>query len=376
MNTPVLTKQQQRHSLSAKKASAKGLRNVLAQPQDGYWPIVNGEECTALKNLLTELLPAIKRPIHSIPWSQLKHMKKEERSQVKKEALSKEETVPDTKTMNSVILGLNAITRSLERNEICCILMDSNIEPQLLIRHIIIMAQNKKVPLLLLLNLKTLTLNTIGFASAAFALKVLLLHSVDDINVIVFYVCNFVFQNIVKESPDYHFHPLYQRAYDIHENIPLPKHSLQLFPDREPLEEAMLHEEEKITFANEPELNSEPVKFTLSTNVYKYRTSRKERAFIPPTLAVASVDDSVASKTDGRTEDFISISNYDDVEIDTNINQFTRYVSIHEKKNQKTKRNSTKAHNTPIRYLPLKVKRLQGNSNRVKATKTSKQKKK
>ncbi|XP_076232167.1 uncharacterized protein LOC143177828 isoform X2 [Calliopsis andreniformis] len=353
MNTPVLTKQQQRHSLSAKKASAKGLRNVLAQPQDGYWPIVNGEECTALKNLLTELLPAIKRPIHSIPWSQLKHMKKEERSQVKKEALSKEETVPDTKTMNSVILGLNAITRSLERNEICCILMDSNIEPQLLIRHIIIMAQNKKVPLLLLLNLKTLTLNTIGFASAAFALK-----------------------NIVKESPDYHFHPLYQRAYDIHENIPLPKHSLQLFPDREPLEEAMLHEEEKITFANEPELNSEPVKFTLSTNVYKYRTSRKERAFIPPTLAVASVDDSVASKTDGRTEDFISISNYDDVEIDTNINQFTRYVSIHEKKNQKTKRNSTKAHNTPIRYLPLKVKRLQGNSNRVKATKTSKQKKK
>lgn len=37
MNTPILTKQQQRHSLSAKKGSVKGLRNVLAQPQDHYW---------------------------------------------------------------------------------------------------------------------------------------------------------------------------------------------------------------------------------------------------------------------------------------------------------------------------------------------------
>lgn len=37
MNTPILTKQQQKHSLSAKKTSAKGLRNVLAQPQDNYW---------------------------------------------------------------------------------------------------------------------------------------------------------------------------------------------------------------------------------------------------------------------------------------------------------------------------------------------------
>lgn len=38
MNTPVLTKEQQRQSLSGKKARpAKGLRNILAQPFENYW---------------------------------------------------------------------------------------------------------------------------------------------------------------------------------------------------------------------------------------------------------------------------------------------------------------------------------------------------
>lgn len=73
---------------------------------------------------------------------------------------------------NSVVLGINAITRSLEKNNICCILMDANISPPLLIRHVIHMAQNKKVPVLLLPKLKTVTLKSIGFASAACALKV------------------------------------------------------------------------------------------------------------------------------------------------------------------------------------------------------------
>lgn len=72
----------------------------------------------------------------------------------------------------SVILGINAITRALEKNSVCCILLDANVEPPLLVKHIVVMAQNKKVPVLLLPVLKTVTLQTIGFATAALALKV------------------------------------------------------------------------------------------------------------------------------------------------------------------------------------------------------------
>lgn len=72
-----------------------------------------------------------------------------------------------------VIFGINAVTRAVEKNNVCCILLDANVEPSLLIKHIVIMAQNKKIPILLLPVLKTITLEKIGFTTAAFALKVI-----------------------------------------------------------------------------------------------------------------------------------------------------------------------------------------------------------
>ncbi|XP_043253895.1 uncharacterized protein LOC122398251 [Colletes gigas] len=354
MSTPILTKQQQKHSLSAKKSSAKGLRNVLAQPQDSYWPIVNVDMCPILENLLKNLTTAIKRTYHSVPWSKLRHMNKVERAKAKKEALLKEGSVLNTEIINSVVLGLNAITRSLEKNNICCVLMDANIEPPLLSRHIIVMAQNKKIPILLLSNLKSITLSIIGFASAAYALK-----------------------NIVMESPDHHFHPLYTKICDISKSIPLPKNSLELFKDDETSEEATLCETNKMSIQTESQsMPTETIKFTLSTNVYKYRCSRKERAFVPPDTTIKNHE--ILSDTQKLEQnEFISISNYKCDEFDGNIRKNTRYINIHENEYRR-KRDYSEVNKKlkNVTYLPLKVKRLQGNGNRVKATKAAKQKKK
>ncbi|XP_017788016.1 PREDICTED: uncharacterized protein LOC108570638 [Habropoda laboriosa] len=352
MKTPVLSKQQQRQSLSAKKSQNKGLRNVLAQPQDNFWPIVDAEKCPILEELLNKLMPAIKRPSNSIPWSQLRHMKKEERAQAKKEALGKEENVPNPEMVTSIILGINAITRSLEKENVCCILMDANIDPHLLVKHIIHMAQNKKVPILMFPKLKTVTLNTIGFATAACALK-----------------------NLVMDSPDHHFHPLYMTIYDIFKDIPLPKNTLQLFKDIESSEQTILYKEDKISIEDESEIApSEPVKFTLSTNVYMYRSSCKERAFVPPSATEGSTSEPIIEKMEH--EDFISISKYSTDEYDRSIKKGTRYTNANESKNSKKRGNNVNKTSTNVTYLPLKVKRLQGNANRVKATKISKTKEK
>ncbi|XP_031841026.1 uncharacterized protein LOC116430690 [Nomia melanderi] len=352
MSTPVLTKQQQRHTLSAKKTPAKGLRNVLAQPQDNFWPIVKGDVCTELEDILKRLMPAVRRPPRMIPWSQLKQMKKEERNKAKAEALLKQENVPNTDLVNSVILGINAITRSMEKDNVCCVLMDANIDPQLLIKHIIMMAQNKKIPILLLSNFKTILLNTIGLTSAACA-----------------------FKNTVMKSPEHHFYPLYKKICDIFEDMPLPKTSLQLFKDTEPLEQSMLCKEDVISLKNESEdKTSESTEFTISTNVYKYRSSRKERIFIPPSATVSSINES--TKEQIEPTDFISLNNYDSDEDDASIKKHTRYINIHEDK-RRNKKSFISTNKSPnVTYLPLKVKRLQGNSNRAKATKVSKQKKK
>ncbi|CAK9812650.1 hypothetical protein ANTQUA_LOCUS7350 [Anthophora quadrimaculata] len=352
MSTPVLSKQQQRQSLSGKKLQNKGLRNVLAQPQDKFWPIVDAEKCSILQELLNRLMPAIKRPSRSIPWSQLRHMKKEERVQAKKEALVKEENVPNPEIVGSIVLGINAITRSLEKENVCCILMEANIDPHLLVKHVIHMALNKKVPILMFPKLKTVTLNTIGFATAACALK-----------------------KLVMDSPDHHFYPLYTAICDIFKDIPLPKNKMQLFKDVE-APKPIISDEENMSTEEESHIPSpDPPKFTLSTNVYMYRSSRKERAFVPPGATESSTGEQPAVE---RTEpdNFISLSKYDFDEYDDSIKKGMRYIDTNEDKYSKERKR--KVNNAPINvtYLPLKVKRLQGNPNRVKATKISKQKKK
>ncbi|KOX76615.1 hypothetical protein WN51_11249 [Melipona quadrifasciata] len=349
MNTPILTKQQQKHSLSAKKGSTKKLRNVLAQPQDNFWPIVDAEKCPSLEEILNKLLPTIKRPSKLIPWSQLKKMKKEERVKAKKEALQEQENVADADLANSVVLGINAITRSLEKNNICCILMDANISPPLLIRHVIHMAQNKKVPVLLLPKLKTVTLKSIGFASAACALK-----------------------NIVIDSTDHYFHPLYITICDIFKDVPLPNNRLQLFKDIELSEETISDEKDnKISVENESQVSLEPIKFTVSADVYMYRSSRKERSFVPPSTKENSTNEPIVKEME--QDDFISLAKYDSDEFDTSTKKNIRYSHIHENKDSKKQKIDNISEN--VTYLPLKVKRLQGNVNRIKATKASKHKK-
>ncbi|XP_071856617.1 uncharacterized protein [Bombus fervidus] len=352
MATPILTKQQQRQSLSAKKGSVKGSRNVLAQPQDSFWPIVDEGKCPLLEDVLNKLMPSIKRPSKLIPWSQLRHMKKEERIKAKKEALLKQENIPNSELVNSVVLGINHITRSLEKNNVCCILMDANISPPLLIKHVIYMAQNKKIPVLLLPKLKTVTLSTIGFASAAFALK-----------------------NVVMDFTDHHFYPLYTTICDIFKDVPLPKNSLQLFKDIETLEQITSDKEDKRSVESESRVSSEPIKHTVSTNVYMYRSSRKERAFVPPGITGSSTNELIVKKEEQNN--FISLTNYDSDEFDTNIKKHTRYINIHEDQHPAKRKKFSGVTNTSenVKYLPLKVKRLQGNVNRAKAAKVPKYRK-
>lgn len=72
-----------------------------------------------------------------------------------------------------MIIGINAVTRALEKDNICSVLLDANVEPPLIIKHVVAMAVNKKVPVLLLPILKTVMLEKMGFATTAFALKVM-----------------------------------------------------------------------------------------------------------------------------------------------------------------------------------------------------------
>lgn len=140
-------------------------------------------------------MPGLKRQERSVPWSQLRKMTKDERRAAKKKLCSdseETETADKTRlafldsgfwpyTMSSQIthfcyrklmtFGVNAVTRLLEKNKLCSVLLDSTVE-KLLVQHLIVMAQNNKVPILLVPFLKKVSLDSMGFATVAMAFRV------------------------------------------------------------------------------------------------------------------------------------------------------------------------------------------------------------
>lgn len=175
---------------------------------------------------------------------------------------------------------------------------------------------------------------------------------------------------------------------DISKNYPASRQSLQIFPPDEALD-CTISDVSEVNNSVPKENTSEVNKVSIpDENVYKFRSSRKERIFIPPN-AVCNTNNIQEESTD-----FISIANVsfndndNDNDKDVSSLQTTRYFNLSPEKNNKSnnvkrkrkndtniaERNSEKKYDNNIMYLPLKIKQLRGNSNRTKATKIPKNK--
>ncbi|XP_012537259.1 uncharacterized protein LOC105837220 isoform X2 [Monomorium pharaonis] len=377
MATPVLTKNQERHSLSAKKKGPAKFKNVLAQPYPNFWPVISVAKYPELVTTLNMILPSIKRfntRISKDVQKDLKTMTKKERFLAKKKIYEQAPPKPDV--LKFMIIGINEVTRALEKNNVCCVLIDANVEPPLLIKHIITMAVNKKIPILLLPILKAVTLEKLKFPATVLGLK----------------------QEIMK-CPDSVCHSLYKSIAEAFKDFEVPECMLQHckleIPDKMPDEstecEMKIVGMDSDTKSNIPR-SEKPV--VIFTDVYKYRSSGDERAFIPPTFNQNSQISQTLNEfiALGSDLDFTNDKNY------ASISKTERYTNIvkeeiHERtkiENTETYRscdkqlindntNSTKQTNTLKRkkddgpnYLSLKIKRIIPNKTRYKATKFKK----
>ncbi|XP_015607958.1 uncharacterized protein LOC107273876 isoform X2 [Cephus cinctus] len=369
------------------------------------WPVLEDDKDASLKNLLKRLLVVLKRNPVNISWAKLKKMTKEERLVAKEAAKTEVSTLADQKIINSTVIGVNAVTRSLEKNAVCCVLLDANVEPVLLIKHIVNMALKRNVPVLLIPFLKSVTVETMNFATAAIAFK----------------------NNVAKDEANY-FHELFKKIVDLAANYPVPDKAVKLLQeDTESQNKELLHNNSCVETDHSTDTDKSIKLFTVSTNVYKYRTSRNERVFIPENameiqtpgkvwtdfIAVdQSVDTTMKVDNKGKMRknkrymdiheknensptvsksapmdlgDFISfesqpkVSNNDDnsnILYKSKIGVLGNNETSMEEPNDDPKRNKADTSDKNIKYIPLKVKRLRGNSNRRKATKTLKLKKK
>ncbi|XP_008212584.1 uncharacterized protein LOC100679008 [Nasonia vitripennis] len=354
--TPVLSKAQQRKSLSAKKGPIKGLKNVLAQPYENYWPLLKNDEGATLEKLLQRLLPVLKRSESKVPWSQLRKVKKEERAAARRAAQVNSDSNYDEVAAKSVVFGVNAVTRLLEKDNASCILLDGNVDPSLLVKHVVVMAKNKDIPVILLSFLKRVTLETIGFASAAIGLK-----------------------KDVKDTADNYFFTLLEKVSELSSDLSRSKTPVALFQENTQVDD----EENKIQVKDEPmeeDIKKDAKPHTVSTDVYLYRTSKKERVFQPANASKEkpNIDkswcDYIALDNDGFNLDErpakVPLRFFESVNSDKCNN------SDSDKVQRKTTKKRTGESHDRVSYKPLKVKRLKGNESRTKAIRPPKVKKK
>lgn len=74
---------------------------------------------------------------------------------------------PNTSESEGLILGINDVTKHLENNSISCVVISSDVQPKLMVQHIIDQTVMKKIPILIVSNLRKLTKIYCGISSVA-----------------------------------------------------------------------------------------------------------------------------------------------------------------------------------------------------------------
>ncbi|KAF2883331.1 hypothetical protein ILUMI_22833 [Ignelater luminosus] len=256
MGTPVLSETQLKKTLSAKKKLKKTtVKNVLAAPYSNYWPLLKTEDTTSLLDLLNEHLTKIKPTKVNIPWSELKNIPRLDRKEFR---LNYIKTKLDSQEMfnkpnnSEIVFGVNETTRLLENDSVSSILITGEVNPQIMVKHIIDMAVLKKVPVLIIPNLKNTLKEKTGIASVTIAFKEL--------------------------SMDSQYWTIDQKIKEISSNYAVPQDHINYHrkdynsDDDELISQCSPMDVDESSFKSE----SKP-----SCNLYLFRKSIAERAFVP-----------------------------------------------------------------------------------------------
>ncbi|XP_044738831.1 uncharacterized protein LOC123300337 [Chrysoperla carnea] len=167
MEAPTVDKILARKALSSKKATPKSIRTVLATPRENYRSVISNENATHVAELITKLFGTHKS-IPKIPWKEIRGIPKDKRKEFRqnyvKDHVEFDRSIK--KTHKCFILGINRIIKKLEDNQIMAVILDSDIlEMSTIYNFISRLCQLKKTPFILLENLGTLLLNSIGIRS-------------------------------------------------------------------------------------------------------------------------------------------------------------------------------------------------------------------
>ncbi|XP_013400826.1 uncharacterized protein LOC106166727 [Lingula anatina] len=165
MAAPVVTPEQNRGTLRGKIAAKKkkSLKQVLSSPYNVSWPAVEKQtEVVLLERIKKELSQNfVTRP--RVP-QQIRRNKQ----QMKKwrEEQRKVEDIASKATQSSVYIGINRVTKGLERDEVSAVIVDRDV-PVMMTRHLMLLAATRDCPAVCLSGLSSVIGPVVGMKSVA-----------------------------------------------------------------------------------------------------------------------------------------------------------------------------------------------------------------
>ncbi|XP_014285108.1 ribonuclease P protein subunit p38 [Halyomorpha halys] len=241
------------------KKDIKSSRNVLALPEEPFWPKLEKPEIeTSLLEELTETLKVAKTIQPQLKWSEYRKMNKEQKAKHVEEFfmnLSAEEQVQHHKAKQLktyLAIGINEVSRGLEKEELACCLIHGKAKPKIIITHVIQLAHSRRVPVLIVDDLKQSTKESLGFSSLAIG-----------------------FLKEVSESELHEFHELCKHIINLSKGFikDLEEPTSIVHDSKKKLEDTGYKKSVDTTFT-QMVINS--------SSLYLYRTSSDYRVFHPP----------------------------------------------------------------------------------------------
>lgn len=157
-----MDKQQQISKKKPKKSKPQTMKNVLLTPYKRSWPLLPQQYEREFQNIFysnLSLLVPQKQP--KIAWSVLKDIPKEQRRDFRQKY--KKPIEIDSSLRKSLIFGVNECTKALEKHEILAIFISSTCNPEMMVNHIVRMAEKRKIAVSVILSLKESLKTLIGF---------------------------------------------------------------------------------------------------------------------------------------------------------------------------------------------------------------------
>ncbi|VVC39357.1 50S ribosomal protein L30e-like,Ribosomal protein L7Ae/L30e/S12e/Gadd45 [Cinara cedri] len=301
-------------------------RCSITNPFEKFWPLLDSKESELLVNVMKKTICKENGKL-KVNWFTLKKLPLDVRKCHIKDLSNKHKLInSDLRAQRLVLkMGINEVSRNIEKNQIACCLIADDVSNSMISKHLLLMTAAKKVPVVILPNMRSVTKLIVGFSSAALGLKIDILNNTES-------SLHNLYQIVIQLSNKFK-NPYHQQ---------IPKKVLQIAE-------------------NHLELN-------LDIENYLLKKPREGKAFVPggitnikPSndLSFIPINKMIVNEQEPFEQDEELIEN----SLSTDLFSIDTKPLCNEDLEVSVKR-KTKPFEEPLRYYGLKIKKLKPNNNR------------